>query len=236
MTNEMKRKDTVKKARQISNKWNWAGIILGILILVLISLIETVCGNKIMNILVVAVAKLIAVLMMIFSVIGLILNHNVNKHLKCLPYAFDYRLELDTYLNIGVEKVKSNIAVKKIKKYTEWKSYIIREYVYLKNNEDFFRFLNRIRRNKKNEKQVWINIVVPVEIAIFTVIYSTRNDMSEMEWLVSVLVLSIIIVVVLTRNILNVSKEIEFIEDYIEIIFAEKYSKRNSLDVGDEEV
>lgn len=57
------------------------------------------------------------------------------------PYLFDYNKEVRIYNKIGVALNDDDLGT--FEKYSQWKEYIQKKYSNLKNNEDFYRFLNK---------------------------------------------------------------------------------------------
>lgn len=225
-----------RKIRKVSNKWNWIKLLLFMQIYVLVPLPEKIKNlndvemGEYIKTLVLAFAKAGLLIGIIFVIFCICMNFKVNKRLKNLPYAFDYQLELNTYKNIGLKKTKGKIEVQKFERYTKWKEYILLKYKILMNNEDFYRFLKRTLRNKKTEKEMMTGLVTPVEVGILTIFFTVNSGMDEMEIMFSLIILSLTIVVVVLYGILGAKNEIDFIEDFVEIIFPNKIVREKKED------
>lgn len=154
---------------------------------------------------------------MVLGVIDFIFE---NKYPRSLPYGFDYVAELESYKMIGKKK-KGKLAY--YDKFSTWKFYIEQEYDDRKNNENFYRFLNRKLREKKDEKELMLNLMIPADITLITVFFTVKSIMDEMEIVISVSGLSLFFVISLTMKIWRVNEEIYFIEDFIFIFFPELY-------------
>lgn len=147
---------------------------------------------------------------------------NTNADLKKLPYGFDYEKELFTYKMIGQDKKNSKNILQKFEKYSEWKAYLQKEYLKHKNCEDFYRFLVRRLREKRNTKDLLIMVLIPTEIAAFSVYYGMNKDMDEITVIISLTIVVCFLVIILSKNYTNAMIEIEFLEDYIEILFGKE--------------
>ena len=216
------------KIRKVSSKWDVVRLVLFIIICLVIPFPEktnSMSQVEDLSTIVFSLAKICSLVGVVMESIYIYKNFKTNKRLKDLPYAFDYELELSTYKNIGLKKAKGKIKIEKFDRYTKWKEYILLKYKILMNNEDFFRFLNRTLRNKKNEKEMMTGLVTPVEVGILTAFFTVNSGMDEMEIMFSLIVLSLMIVVVVLYGILGAKNEIDFIEDFVEIIFPNKIAR-----------
>lgn len=94
--------------------------------------------------------------------------------------------------------------------------------------DDFYRFLKRMLRNKKNYRDLLTIIVVPIEIAFLTIFYGANKTMSEIEITLSLFILTLFFVLFLSVNILNAREEVNFLKDYIEVLYGnKKYRKKH---------
>lgn len=217
-----------RKIRKVSSKWNAVRLVLFIIFCLVVPFPEktnSMFQVEDLSTIVFSLAKICSLAGVVMESIYIYKNFKTNKRLKDLPYAFDYELELSTYKNIGLKKAKNKIKIEKFDRYTKWKEYILLKYKILMNNEDFFRFLNRTLRNKKNEKEMMTGLVTPVEVGILTTFFTVNSGMDEMEIMFSLIVLSLMIVVVVLYRILGAKNEIDFIEDFLEIIFPNKIAR-----------
>lgn len=214
--------------RQMSNKFNGVKMIGSIIVLGIGLFIKT----KRFEVLEPQMEEFvdnIAMLLMIVSLIVLVFAikdywnvRNVNKALRKLPYGFDYEKELSIYKIIGQNKKRIKNSAQEFEKYSEWKEYLEIEYSEHKKCDDFYRFLRRRLRNKKNTKDLLMMVLVPTEIAMFSVYYGTNNTMDEVTMIISLIILVCFLVSILSVNYFNAMEEVAFLEDYIEVLFGKE--------------
>lgn len=212
--------------RQISNKINIIKIIVSSIIWVLCLLGVLCYKDYYPNI--ILVLTIIFLIVLVFSVLDYWIVKNTNEVLKNLPYGFDYQNELYIYSIIGRNSKKPKNGVQKFSKYSDWKKYLEKEYSMHMKCDDFYRFLKRMLRNKKNYRDLLTIIVVPIEIAFLTIFYGANKTMSEIEITLSLFILTLFFVLFLSVNILNAREEVNFLKDYIEVLYGnKKYRKKH---------
>jgi hypothetical protein len=214
--------------RQISNKRNIICVIVGV-VMILISSIEIMLSilhekrkwpdqNIDLLFLLLGIAGIILI---IFSIVNINSNIEMNKCLKNFAYGLDFQKEFSTYKIIGKKKKVKSGTIKKYNKYSEWKKHVEETFGTIKNNEDAYRFMVRELRSKESYKELIIAVVIPVEVGMFSVFYSAGIDISELGTILSILVSAILLLVMVTVNYLECKDEIDFISDFMEIIFSE---------------
>lgn len=217
----------VNENRKVSNKKNVVKIIIGILLLVLAwgEIVVTVFVlNKdwMTNLLdtLSVLAIILGAIILLFGIMGCVFANKENEYLRNLPYRFDYVAELESYKKIGKKK-KKEFKFAYYEKFSLWKSYIEKEYANRKNNVDFYRFLNRKLRGKRDEKELMLNLVIPIDITVLTVLFSVKSVMSEIEMIIYLIVLSLFLVIFLTMTVWRINEEIYFLEDFMLLVFPE---------------
>ena len=133
--------------------------------------------------------------MLIFGIGDLITVKKENEYVRNLPYGFDYLAEYDAYKNIGKKKSGHN----SFDKYSAWKDHIMNRYNDRKDNEDFYRFINRRYREKKNTKELMLNMMIPLEITVLTVYFKFAVNETEADILL--IGMSTFLIIFLTKNI-----------------------------------
>lgn len=183
--------------RKVSNKKNIIKIIMGFLLLILagIEIIVTVLALKkewMTNLLdtLTVVVIITGAIILLFGIIDFVFVNKENEYLRNLPYRFDYVAEAESYKMIGKKK-KGKFEFAYYEKFSLWKSYIEQEYANRKNNVDFYRFLNRKLRGKKDEKELMLNLMIPFDITVLTVFFTVKPTMSEIEMIISLIGLSL---------------------------------------------
>ncbi len=213
--------------RKVSNKKNIIKIIMGFLLLILagIEIIVTVLVLKkdwMTNLLdtLTVVVIITGAIILLFGIIDFVFVNKENEYLRNLPYRFDYVAESESYKMIGKKK-KGKFEFAYYEKFSLWKSYIEQEYANRKNNVDFYRFLNRKLRGKKDEKELMLNLMIPFDITVLTVFFTVKPTMSEIEMIISLIGLSLFLVIFLTINIWRTNEDIYFLEDFMLLVFPE---------------
>ncbi len=213
--------------RKVSNRKNVIKIIAGILLLIFagIEIVVTVfvfkqdwMTNRWDTLAVVAIIT--GAIVLLFGIIDLVFVNKENEYLRNLPYRFDYVAELESYKKIGKKK-KKKFEFAYYEKFSLWKSYIEQEYDTRKNNVDFYRFLNRKIRGKRDEKELMLNLMIPYDITVLTVFFTVKPTMSEIEMIISLIGLSMFLVIFITINIWSINEEIYFLDDFILLVFPE---------------
>lgn len=161
---------------------------------------------------------LAALIILSFSIAKCYSVSKINKRLKNLPYRFDYEKELSTYKVIGTEKKLKNNAQRYLT-YSEWKEYLYKKYKEQINYENFYRFVNQSRRAKKEEKALIQSLVIPLEITIISVYFNINNELDYNECIISLILLVGFFVIYFTRQVIKINWEINFYDDFIEVMF-----------------
>ena len=155
---------------------------------------------------------------------------------KYPQYSINYEIEYRTYKNIGRSNLRKKDAKYKIKrfdKYSQWKNCISKKYVnekyVISNNsrKDLFHFLNQKLRNKKLEKNIYEVLLIPL-IMLFVTVSFGFIDLPEKESYITLFIAIILVEVCSLTEIIKVSSNLEFIEDYIEIIVDLNDKKTNN--------
>lgn len=163
----------------------------------------------------------------------------IKKRTFYVPYNFDGRYEIKTYSNVGKDygdsktankgflfnffrfyrKVKNNdeLQYKRCDTYSDWKSYIEGKYEDVK-NVDFHKYLYMRRRQAKQSAELIKAIVVPVEVAILSLVFKENTNIDI--WVVSAAALFLCIF--LSYEISNYNEEENFYEDCINVLFADE--------------
>lgn len=171
------------------------------------------------------VIGIIVLTMILESTLHIFYIYFKNKELKNLPYGIDYDKELSTYIIIGTEKRKVKNEALKFNKYTEWKSYLESNYKQIMNNEDAYHFMIKKLRGKQTFKELLLSAIIPVEIGLFTVFYSSEIFMYEIDKIISIFFSTVILAIIMTASYCDYKQESNFILDFIEIIFPEMNNK-----------
>lgn len=161
--------------------------------------------------------------LLIWNIINLVRNKRISKLQKNMPYNFDYQKELSTYTIIGKDNKKTKNGAMKFSKYSEWKQYILANYAEQMKNDDFYRFLKRELRKKKDYVNLLITVVTPIEITILSASIAIFQEYS----VICIAILSFYLITFLTIDFCRARDEVNFLEDYIEILL----EKRNG-DIG----
>ena len=135
-----------------------------------------------------------------------------------MPYNFDYQKELSTYTIIGKDNKKNKNGAMKFSKYSEWKQYILTNYAEQMKNDDFYRFLKRELRKKKDYVNLLITVVTPIEITILSASIAIFQEYS----IICIAILSFYLITFLTIDFCKARDEVNFLEDYIEILFEKR--------------
>ncbi len=88
-----------------------------------------------------------------------------------------------------------------------------------KNYENFYRFVNQSRRAKKEEKDLIQSLVIPLEITIISVYFNINNELDYTECIISLILLVGFFVIYFTRQVIKINWEINFYDDFIEVMF-----------------
>ena len=95
--------------------------------------------------------------------------------------------------------------------------------------------MNRKYRGKRSEKELMLNMMIPMDITLLTVFFTIKPVVNEMELVILLILMIGVLTVFLTINILNVNEEIYFIEDFMELVFpslhknTEHYSFKSTI-------
>lgn len=194
-------------------------LVIGIVLLVL-SIIGIVCfkgSNQKVLMLLSTLSVAAALLLTTLSLSTILSMKRYEKYKKEKPYGFDVYAEYKIYSNVGNKKKSEYL------KYSEWKSYIWDEYktlyddIYYK--EDFKRFLNMNYRNRKASYEAITNIMIPVIIAITTILFAVIKelDITFLGMIIVIVVSTSMISVMLINELFDTKRHIVFYEDLIEL-------------------
>ena len=214
--------------RQVSNKFNFLMVIISIAVFVLCLIINikkflradniewTRTGTYVISVII----TFIAFMTLIFFGLKMYIVKSTNKYLKNLPYGFDYTKELYTYKMVGKNKKNMKYSAKSFSKYSEWESHINEFYEKQKNYENFDKFLIRMKRNKENMVDLLKSIVIPMEIAMISAFYNDATDPNT--FFISIVITTTVLMCYFVIDISNIKDEINFLEDYMDILFNKK--------------
>lgn len=144
------------------------------------------------------------------------------------PYNFEEKIEYEIYRKIGSKyylefkhgKKRDNIEHVNFNKYLEWEEYFIKKYSMGYNNEcNFLHYLIQNNRMYLQEMEVYKSIMIPLEIAITTIImtiYSSQYSLAVM--IGSLTIIMIIIAVFCTYSLFQNQKKADFYKDCINIM------------------
>ena len=202
--------------------WMIAVVFIGISSIVLIGCINNNIWKKIFGII-----FLVSIVVTMINITGIIIKMTFNKTLINLPYGFDYEAEFMVYKNIGrvkkrkiIKSLKSDIQIPKV--YTEWKNQLASRYNNIIDNENFYHFIRRRLRNLKKTCELFAAVIVPIEIAIMTIIPTDNGSQVENFW--GLLGTVVALAITLTREYYKYKDETEFTTDVIEVL-CPKFSK-----------
>lgn len=221
------------KTRQISNKKNIILLLVGIVmasvcfIVTRINILhekgEWLTGCIKTVVLVLGIVGLILIVINIINVLG---NIKINKDLNNLAYGFDYQKEFSTYRIVGRDKAKAKNEAKKFHKYSEWRRDVENRFEKIINDEDAYHFMVRIYRDKESFKDLFMSVLIPLDVAIFTVLYSNGVNISETASVITIIIIIAILIVFATVGYFKCKEEIGFMTDFMEIVFPEWFSKK----------
>lgn len=164
------------------------------------------------------ILKYVVVIGIVLIVLNIYLIENakkINKLSKNLEYKFYYKDELKDYHLLGKNTKKE----KKYNKYSEWKNGVQNKYSEQMNSDDFYRFLNKILRNKTDTKDMLEIVVIPLEFTVMTIYMDINNDCVDS---ISLIIVAAVLLIILIDNILNAREEVYFMQNFIEILFSHK--------------
>lgn len=128
------------------------------------------------------------------------------------PYSFDYSFELEIYVSVGKKKAR-------YEKYSQWKKHIEEEYQIQIHSDDFYHFINRRYRTKKNTYDMTKALVVPVEVALIAIFAQDKSMIGDITLgTVYAFIAAIIIVVLATNEMISCKNEIYFLKDVMDLI------------------
>ena len=155
-------------------------------------------------------------IVIVVFILNIISTCRFNKYSSTLYYDFDYDKELKAYINIRANTKKSN------NEYSDWKDAITAKYVPQKENENFYRYLNRIYRQKMLYKEVLNIVLVPCMIGIIPSV-EYLNSQNAFSKFISTLVIICFLVILFTVENINASREIYFLKDFCEVVYGITY-------------
>ena len=150
-------------------------------------------------------------------------DRKLNKKLGGMEYKFDYEKEFKIYKSIGSMERKNGEYY--FGKYTDWKAYVEQQYINLINNENFYRYLYREYRNVKKEDSVDKCVMIPIVLLLSQIVISLNEWSFSWKIIIEFIILSIAEVFLICK-IHAVNNRINFLEDFIEIIYPEKAMRK----------
>lgn len=136
-------------------------------------------------------------------------------------YFFNFENEYKTYRRIGKKANDKNA-----KNYSEWKTGLLEKHEKLKDNEDFYRYMKGMYRNKISASTMNIGIMAPVLLLLVQpgVEFATGSQVGSIigiNW-ISYLILVVYVLILVTSGYENAQNEANFIEDVIEVLCPSK--------------
>lgn len=221
------------KARQISNKKNIILLLVGIVMASVCFIVTRINildgkGKWLIGCIkaVVLVLGIVGLILIVINIIKVLGNIKINKDLNNLAYGFDYQKEFSTYRIVGRDKAKAKNEANKFHKYSEWRGDIENRFEKIINDEDAYHFMVRIYRDKESFKDLFMSVLIPLDVAIFTVLYSDGVNISETARVITIIIIIAILIVFATVNYFKCKEEIGFMTDFMEIVFPERFSKK----------
>lgn len=144
---------------------------------------------------------------------------------KYVPYKFNEKKEYKTYLNISKQYIKYykgkkiNNKYPTLNKYTDWKKYFIKKFLkYFYNHGDFKHYLiAKLRINQRN-LEILRAIVVPIYVALITVLLNLSDENDPMGLKLFVFFLIVFMVVFQLCMACKLDRKINFLKDCIDIV------------------
>lgn len=127
---------------------------------------------------------------------------------------FNLKNELLIYKNIGKNNTRNNNTVIFYDNYSDWKNHIEVIMYNIEDNENFRYYMKKSLREKRNSLQLLVSLVIPVEIAMFSLFININEKYNIFAMVVSVM----IIVGFFTFVFGETSKEIDFLNDVNDIL------------------
>lgn len=128
------------------------------------------------------------------------------------PYLFDYSCELHIYESVGKRKAE-------YEKYSQWEKHIKEKYQNQLQSNDFYHFLRRKYRIKKNKYEMTKALLVPIEVAIIAVFAQNENMIGCISiGTIIAIIIAFVIVFMVSGEMTSCKNEINFLNDIIEII------------------
>lgn len=156
---------------------------------------------------------IILFLLIIFSLLKCFMIKSTNKYLKNLPYAFDYEDEVKKYKNVGLKSHE-------FKNYTEWKEHIELQYTEKKDNDNFKHYLIKLLRYRNSYEKLFSSLLIPSVLAIVSCMNTAYSSCFDAEILYLQVIVEVgVAVVYLSYISLNIQDEINFLNDYMDILF-----------------
>ena len=168
---------------------------------------------------------LIGVFGVVYGIVNINFTKKLNEYLSTPDYNIDYQQELYTYKIIGKKNAKIKNGAQKFEKYTDWKTELIKKHGTIKNNEDAYRYMIRLLRDKQYFKEMLCTIAVPIEVGILTVFYTADNLVNNTGSFIGIFISAVMSVIIMGIYYLQCNDEISFIIDFIEIIFPKQFEK-----------
>lgn len=136
---------------------------------------------------------------------------------KCFPYNINIREEARIYKNVGHEKENEG---KALKVYDEWHKYISGKFDNLKGSQNAYRYLVREKRYLLIRKEICYGLTIPALIAYVTAWKEFVPKTINNSWrLVGFVLLLIAMILLVIKNVFELYNQINFINDFSEIIF-----------------
>lgn len=150
----------------------------------------------------------------------------VNESLQYPEYGLDYQAEFKSYRLVGVNKRRKKKGIKFYRNYSEWKEDLEKKHTCIKNDENAYHFLLRKLRSKRQEQQAMTGMVIPIEVLFVGIICNDVAKDSLAVKLVSLVCIIVFMIFYLSINYFRCGDEIDFIEDFIDIIFPDLKNKK----------
>lgn len=137
------------------------------------------------------------------------------KNRKYKDYNFDYNYEYKLYASIGKYSNRDGKRKLFFSRYSEWKHYLEQTYTKQKDYDDFYRFLREELRYRRSKRDITKTSIIPTELFFLTCSFS----MDENYNIILLSIITLMILILFAVMIFREDKEVNFMEDLIEVLF-----------------
>lgn len=137
------------------------------------------------------------------------------RNRKYKDYNFDYDYEYKLYASIGKYSNRKGKRKLFFSRYSEWKHYLEQTYTKQKDYDDFYRFLREELRYRRSIRDITKTAIIPTELVVFTCYFPINENYNY----ISVFIITLMILILFSVMIFREDKEVNFMEDLIEVLF-----------------